>query len=101
MSKRLNAQTSKSPFADILGRHKEARGELIAPAPAAPAPAGRKLGKSADPAFTKLTVYIREETHQAVKVRLLQEHKGTDFSELVEDLLEAWLKRHPAQSAKP
>jgi hypothetical protein len=30
-------------------------------------------GADADPFFTKLTAYIRKETHQALKIRLLQE----------------------------
>lgn len=92
MAKRPNTQTPKSPFADILGRHKDVR-PSTAPAAAEPAPlAERKTGKSADPAFTKLTAYIRKDTHQAVKIRLLQEGQGREFSEIVQQLLEDWLK---------
>jgi len=87
-------QTSKSPFSEILGRHKEAHGEPAAVASVAgPAvSAERKLGKSADPAYVKLTTYIRKDTHQATKIRLLQEGQGREFSELVEELLAVWLK---------
>jgi hypothetical protein len=52
----------------------------------------RKQGKSANPAYTKLTAYIRKDTHHAVKLRLLQEGQGREFSELVESLLTGWLK---------
>src|SRR5581483_3338156 len=68
-------------------RHKEAHGEAVTATPAASAtsPAGpeRKQGKSADPSYTKLTAYIWKDTHQAVKIRLLQERQGREFSELV------------------
>jgi hypothetical protein len=97
MAKRLSVQASKSAFADILGSHKQAHGEAIPEAretaAAAPGAGGeRKAGKSADPAYTKLTAYIRKDTHQAVKIRLLQEGQGREFSELVEELLSGWLK---------
>ena len=96
MPRRLDAQTPKSPFGDIFSRHKEARGEKPAPAvtdnAGAAAATARRPGKSADPAFTKLTSYIRKDTHQAVKIRLLQEGKGREFSEVVQELLEGWLK---------
>lgn len=46
-------------------------------------------GKSADPAFVKLTSYIRRDTHLAVKKRLLDE--GKEISELVQDLMVGWL----------
>ena len=94
MSKRLNVHTSKSQFGDILNRHREARGEPAMTVPetaATPGPAV-KLGKSADPKnFMKLTSYIRRDTHQAVKIRLLQEGQGREFSELVQELLDSWL----------
>ena len=94
MSKRLSVQASKNAFADILGRHKEAHGEPAAPAPSvtsAAAVSERKQGKSANPSYTKLTAYIRKDTHQTVKIRLLQEGQGREFSELVEELLSGWL----------
>jgi len=39
-----------------------------------------------------VTAYIRKDTHTAAKVRMLQEDAGRDFSELIEELLAAWLK---------
>ena len=94
MPKRLNVQAPKSPFADILGRHIEAHGEVPTTALniPMPVPTSRKLGKSADPAYTKLTAYIRKETHQVVKIRLLQEGQGREFSELVQELLDSWVR---------
>lgn len=53
---------------------------------------GRPRGKRSNPDFEQTTVYIRKETHRAVKIALLQEGKGQEFSELVESLLSTWLK---------
>ena len=53
---------------------------------------GRPPGKRNDPDFEQVTAYIRRHTHQGVKIALLQEGKGQEFSELVEDLLAKWLK---------
>ena len=53
---------------------------------------GRPRGKRSDPNFEQITAYIRKQTHQGVKIALLQEGSGQEFSELVEDLLARWLK---------
>jgi hypothetical protein len=39
-----------------------------------------------------VTAYIPEELHRRVKIVLLQEAKGQEFSELVEELLLAWIE---------
>ena len=53
---------------------------------------GRPPGKRSDPDFEQVTAYIRKRTHQGVKIALLKEGKGQEFSELVEGLLAKWLK---------
>ena len=53
---------------------------------------GGPRGKRSDPNFEQVTTYIRKHTHQGVKIALLQEGRGQEFSELVEDLLAEWLK---------
>ena len=53
---------------------------------------GRPPGKRSDPDFEQVTAYIRKHTHQGVKIALLQEGNGQEFSELVEGLLAKWLK---------
>jgi len=53
---------------------------------------GRPKGKRSDPAFEQVTAYIRKETHQAVKIALLQDGQDKEFSELVEQLLQDWLQ---------
>jgi hypothetical protein len=55
-------------------------------------PAGPAGGKRSDPDFTQTTAYVRKNTLNDVKVALLREGKGRDYSELVEDLLRGWLK---------
>ena len=52
---------------------------------------GRPSGKRTDPDFAQVTAYIRKATHHGVKLRLLQEGQGREFSELVEELLAGWL----------
>jgi hypothetical protein len=51
----------------------------------------RPPGKRSDPDFEQVTAYIRKETHKAVKIELLKNGRQ-EFSELVEELLQQWLK---------
>lgn len=53
---------------------------------------GRPSGKRSDPEYVGFTTYIRKSTHHEVKPALLQEKKGRELSELVEELLASWLK---------
>jgi hypothetical protein len=53
-------------------------------------PRGRPKAKRSDPAFLGFTTYIRRDTHTKVKIALLQEGKGRELSELVEELLGKW-----------
>lgn len=103
--------TGKSKFAGLLSARKsepdEAPAAEIAPAqtgsgiaPTAPnggatrAPGriGRPAtGKRSNPDFEQTSLYLRKETHHAVKVALLQARDGRDVSDLVEELLIKWL----------
>lgn len=51
----------------------------------------RKAGKSSDPDFSKLTLYVKTDTVTEVKKRLLG--TGQDASELAEKLFSDWLKK--------
>jgi hypothetical protein len=53
---------------------------------------GRPPGKRSHDGYTQVTAYIRREVHHEVKLALLRENKGQEFSELVDDLLSRWLK---------
>jgi len=60
------------------------------PAPRRP---GRPPGKRSDPGFAQVSAYIPADLHHEVKLTLLQERKGREFSELVAELLAEWLAR--------
>ncbi len=55
-------------------------------------PRGRPRGKRSDGEHVQVTAYIRQETHHSVKLALLADKQGQEFSELVEELLAKWLK---------
>lgn len=57
---------------------------------------GSRGGKSADPAYTQVSAYVPDQTYTNVKIELLREGKNRDFSDLVEELLAAWLKKQKA-----
>ncbi len=54
----------------------------------------KSVGKRSDPNFEQVTAYLRKETYQAVKIKLLRQGKNRGFSELLEKLLAAWLKKN-------
>lgn len=92
---------SKSKFSSILDAAKGREGSSPGKGskasqknatPAASKRRGRPTGKRSDPDFEQTTAYIRKDTHREVKIALLQEGKGREYSELVEELLSAWLK---------
>ncbi len=53
---------------------------------------GRPGGKRTDPEFVQTTAYVRRDTLRAVKIALLTEEPGREYSELIEELLFEWLK---------
>jgi hypothetical protein len=57
--------------------------------------AGRPPAKHSSPDYAQMTVYVRKEVRNAVKVKLFQE--GLELSGLVEKLLAGWLARDDAQ----
>jgi hypothetical protein len=48
------------------------------------------VGKRSDDDYRQVSAYIRKDTHQRVKIALLQEEQ--EFSELIEELLSGWLQ---------
>ena len=52
---------------------------------------GRRTGKRSDPAFRQVSAWIRRDTYDRVTIRLIREERR-EFSELVQTLLEDWLK---------
>jgi len=53
---------------------------------------GRPKGKRSDPDYEQVTAYIRKDTHASIKIALLQEGQKREFSHLVQELLDEWLK---------
>jgi hypothetical protein len=58
---------------------------------------GRPTGKRSDPTYEQVTAYIRKETYRQTKVALLQSDDKRDFSQLVEDLLFAYLSTQKSE----
>jgi hypothetical protein len=54
---------------------------------------GRPPGKRSDPGYTQITAYVRTQTIDNVKVKLIKQGSKQDASELIEELLSAWLRR--------
>jgi hypothetical protein len=93
-----------SKFKGILdvakGREPEiepATAPIPPPSPASTEPPrrGRPPGKRSNPTYAQVTAYIPEELHRRVKIALLQEAEGREFSQLVDALLVDWLKSRP------
>lgn len=60
-----------------------------------------RTGKRSNDAYAQVSAWIKRDTHKAVKVRLLTDEAGPkDFSELIQGLLEAWLRRRYSPSKK-
>jgi hypothetical protein len=60
----------------------------------APRKAGRpRTGKRSDPDYRQVSAWIRRETYERVTRRLFTKENRREFSELVQSLLEDWLKR--------
>lgn len=50
-------------------------------------------GKRSNPDYTQAPAFVRKDTYKAVKIALLNGERGLDYSDLVEELLTAWLNR--------
>ncbi len=51
-------------------------------------------GKKSNAEYQQVTAYIRKRTYRLVQIELLEQDTKQDFSELVEELLAAWLERN-------
>lgn len=61
--------------------------------PALPPPArkmGRPPGKSSDPNYIQVTVYLRKSVHQTARKMLIDERR--QFSDLVDELVSQWIQ---------
>ena len=60
--------------------------------PPAPPRRGRPPGKRSDPGFVQVTAYVPGDLYRRVRIGLLEDAKGQEFSELVAELLVDWVK---------
>ncbi len=49
------------------------------------------IGKRRDPDYRQAPAFVRKDTYKAIRIALLNDERGLDYSELVEELLTAWL----------
>ena len=59
--------------------------------PPAPPRRGRPPGKRSDPGFVQVTAYVPGDLYRRVRIGLLEDAKGQEFSELVAELLVDWV----------
>jgi hypothetical protein len=54
---------------------------------------GRPNGKRTNKDYRQVTAYVRSDTYKRVSITLLEQDKKGEFSDLVENLLQAWLTK--------
>ena len=83
---------SKSRFDDLMEAKRSGRDEGAPESPRrSRPPRSQGAGKRGDPHYRQVSAYVRKDTHQKVKMALLEEDR--EFSELVENLLRDWLAK--------
>lgn len=63
----------------------------LTPSPPAPPKNVRPRGKSADPGYAKVTLYLANDTLTEAKIQALKD--GRDLSDIAEELFRKWLHR--------
>lgn len=58
------------------------------------APTPRPRAKSKNPDYCKFITYVPKTMHRAIKIACLTQEPPIDMSDLVEQQLAAWLKKH-------
>jgi hypothetical protein len=96
---------AESKFTGISAAIKEAQqhpqaAERIEARPPVSAPTGkgRAPGKRSDPAWKQHTVMLKRVTHLEATDLLRRQEDGQDISELLQGLLEQWVKRERAKT---
>jgi len=73
------------PSSKSKPKSKEANGN------AAAATTAPMRGKRSHPDYTQAPAFVRKDTYKAIKIALLNDDRGLDYSDLVQELLTAWL----------
>jgi hypothetical protein len=87
--KLFQAQEEEGPIAEPAEPTEPAKPTAPTPAPPPSSKAGRAKGKRSDPDYTQVGAYIPKALDRAVKKKLIDTDQ--DFSELVAELLAAWV----------
>lgn len=87
--------TPPAPLKPALPAESKSQARRRMESPTAPAgrPLGRPPGKRSDPAWKQFSVLLKKDTQRAAAAVLKAKDEGLDLSELVQSLLESWLKR--------
>jgi hypothetical protein len=56
-------------------------------------PVGRPRGKRSNPDYEQISAYLRKDTYRAAKIKLLETGDERDVSEVLEELLAAWVQQ--------
>ena len=75
-------------FKDLINEHKH-RSQDATEAARGAQPKPRLRGKSADPNYAKVTIYLSNQTLQDSKIKALKQ--GRDLSDIAEELFLKWL----------
>jgi hypothetical protein len=54
---------------------------------------GRPRGKRSNPDYEQISAYLRKETYRAAKIKLLETGDDRDVSEVLAELLAAWVQQ--------
>src|SRR4051794_31262567 len=66
--------------------------------PARQAGPGRPPGKSSDPEWEQTTVQLKRATKKAARALLIAHDDGQDLSEVLQELLDQWVKKRQQKS---
>lgn len=91
-------QASLQPFEPAQQAHQAVAQIEPTPAKVVPRkpekePASNLTGKRSSSEYHQVNVYLKKETSNSAKIALLTNKDTRDFSELMEDLLSAWLAK--------
>ena len=92
---------SQSKYAQTIASIRQRpAGQADAPVSASPELVrgkGRSPGKRSNPEWKLYSHYLKKQTQREVTTILRNEDNGRDLSDVLQELLEAWLARHKQQ----
>lgn len=80
------AELSKKPAAEPIQAPRTAEPEQLLPKNAKP------QGKRSDPDWKQYSILLKKESHKKAGLILREKYEGVDISDLMQNLLENWLK---------